>query len=439
MGWEKIKRYFQQGLWDFSLKEKRGWNRVYYKLLRIAALSVRAFHQNQCSMRASALTYYTLMSLVPVLAMAFAVAGGFGMHQYLQERLLSYFHENQAVLSNLFSYSDKLLEQTKGGILAVFSIVLLIYSVTLLISNMERALNHIWGVRKLRSWRRLFTDYSALMLIAPLFFLFASALTVWISHYLEAGVLVVARGSTVTAAALFLIRLIPYAMFWILFGFIYLFLPNTKVRVFSAFLGGFVAGTLYLIVQWGYIYFQVGVARYGSMYGSLAALPLFLVWIQLNWFLLLFGAEISFAHQTHEQREFEPAVEKMSYSFRKLLALWITQICIDRFMKKWPPISVEILMETHQIPYSIATLLLHQLALANILIEVKDSDPAAGFIPNGDVHEMRVSDVIFALENHGTSDFPQLSAGALGQLDATLKAFREKIETCEENLYLLDL
>ncbi len=440
MGWEKIKHYFQHGLWDFSLYEKKGWSLFYYKTMRITSLAIRGFIQDKCSLRASALTYYTMISFVPILAMAFAVASGFGLKEYLKTQLLENFPENQAIFLSLFSFSDRLLEQTQGEILAGVGILLLIWSVTQLLSNMESALNHIWGVRKLRSWRRLFSDYFAFMLIGPLFYLFANALAVLIAHYIQVGILDVSKGSFFTTAILYAVTLIPYAMFWVLFSFIYLFLPNTKVQTRSAFIGGIVAGTLYLILQWAYIHFQVGVTRYGAIYGSLAALPLFLVWIQMSWFLLLFGAQISFAHQTHEQREYEPAVEQMSYSFRLLLALWIVQICIERFTSRQSPLSVELLMRKYQIPYSIATLLIHQLIDANIFIEVKENnDLTQGYLPKRDINQLRISDVIDALQNTGSRELPPLTSKAFEQLEGALQSFRQKMEQSEQNRFLKDL
>jgi membrane protein len=432
---EKIKRYFLHDLWDFSLRGEKGWRRFYFKILRIGTLSVRGFIQDKCALRASGLTYYTMMSVVPVLAMAFAIARGFGLQEYLKTQILESFQEQQAVLLDLFSFSEKLLDQTSGSIVAGVGIAILIWTVTQLLSNMESALNHIWGVKKLRSWRRLFSDYLAIMLLAPLFFILSSSATVWIANYLETSILAIAHGSILGAVVLFFIRLIPYVLFWILFSFIYLFLPNTKVRLSSALIGGVVAGTLYLLLQWGYFYFQVGVARYGAIYGSLAALPLFLIWAQLNWFLLLFGAEISFAHQTHEQREYEPAVEQMSDRFRLLLALWITQIAVERFIERQSQTTIELLMRSYQIPYGIAVLLLQELADAGILIEVKD----AGYIPNRDVNELKIADVIHALEEKGHSDLPLIPSKAVEHLERALQSFRDLVDQSEQNSNLKDL
>lgn len=434
---QKIKRYFQHGLWDFSLREKKGWSLFFYKSLRIAALSLRGFFQDRCTLIASSMTYYTLMSLVPVLAMAFGIAGGFGLEDYLKDQLLVNFPEHHQILTDLFAFSDKLLERTQGGILAVVSVLLLIWSATLLLTNIENALNHIWGVKKMRSWRRLFSDYFTLMLITPLFFILANAMAVWISQYLEKGIAIVSHGSVMTAVLLSIVRLVPYGMFCVLFALLYLYLPNTKVKGSSAFIGGAIAGTLYLILQWGYIYFQVALTHYGAIYGSLAALPLFLIWVQLNWFLLLLGAEISFAHQTHVQREYAPAAEEMSYSFRLILALWITQISIDRFLHRQTPLSVELLMKKYQVPYSIAVLLLRQLTEATILAEIKGDE--VGYIPQRDVSSLRISDVIDALQNMGSHDFPLIPSKAFEQIERSLSTFRDKIEQSEQNRYLKDL
>lgn len=437
---QKIKRFFRRELWEFSLRDLEGRRHFFFKALRIGVLAVRGFVRDKCFERASSLTYYTLMSVVPVLAMTFAIARSFGYQEYLQRDLLERFQEQRDVLLQILPISNRLIQQAKSGIIAAVSFAILFWSVTQLLSNLESALNAIWGVKKLRSWRRLFSDYFALIVIAPLFFVLSSSVMVYIVKYLEEFAKLSSFEPLVAAFLWFFVHLIPYALFWILFAFIYLFMPNTRVRFFSALVGGFIAGTLYVVLQWGYIYFQIGVSRYGTIYGSFAALPLFLIWVQLSWFLLLFGAEITFAHQTHEQREYETVAERTSYQFRLAIALWIVQICVERFLKKEGPVSVDLFVRQYQIPYSIAQPLLRELTEAGLLAEGKgNKESCRVYILNHDPDQLRISDVLNILQERGGNDLTLSPSPAFDRLRQAMQSFREQILHSPDNLLLKDL
>ncbi len=271
----KIRQYLLEDLWNFPLASERGWKHFFFKSLRISVLSIRGFFQDPCMLHASSLTYYSIMATVPILALSFAIAKGFGFHDFLRDRLLLRFQDNQQVLHQLLLFIDGMIEQAKGGVIAGMGIVLLFWSVTQLLSNLERSMNHIWKVKKLRSWRRIFSDYFALMLIAPCLFFLSMSVSILFVKKAEAGIDALHLGSFLANTLHFIAELVPYCLFWFLFTFIYLFMPNKKVPISSAFLGGVIGGTIYLIVQLGYIYFQFAFNRFGAIYGSFAAVPPF--------------------------------------------------------------------------------------------------------------------------------------------------------------------
>lgn len=423
---DKIKHYFRDELWNFPLSREKGWRRFRLKWLRISYLAARGFYQDKCSLSASSLTYYTLMSIVPILAMAFAIAQGFGYHETFKAELLQRFQDQNAAFTELFKYADTFLEQARGGVIAGVGLVILFLAVTLLLINLEGILNHIWGVKKLRTWRRIISDYFALMLIGPIFFVVASSMAVFIVDHLEIGIRALPLTPWAITWLLFLVNVVPYCLFWILFTFIYLFMPNTKVHFRSACLAGLFAGCLYLVVQWGYIYFQIGASRYGAIYGSMAALPLFLIWIQLSWFLLLFGAEVSYAHQTLEEHEFEGRAERASHSFKRLLSLWIVHLVLKKGF-----LTQEILVKKYQIPTSLVKPILQQLVDCHILHETR-----GGYVPSHSALEMKISDVIEALDSKGESDFPFIESKALAPFERALSLFRKQIESSPENTRL---
>ncbi|MGB7977555.1 MAG: YihY/virulence factor BrkB family protein [Chlamydiales bacterium] len=423
---EKIQYYFRDTLWNFPLSQERGWRRVVLRWLRIVYLAGRGFYLDKCSLSASSLTYYTMMSIVPVLAMAFAVARGFGYHETLRAELLERFPDQNEALIELFSYAETVLEQAKGGVVAGFGLVILFLTVVLLLSNLESILNHVWGVKNLRSWRRIFSDYFALMLIAPIFFVLASSMAVFAVENLEIGIRILPVSGWAISWLLFLVHIIPYCLFWILFTFIYLFMPNTQVDFRSAALAGLFAGCLYLAVQWGYIYFQVGVNRYGAIYGSMAALPLFLVWVQVSWFILLFGAELNCAHQTLNEHEFEAQVGRLSHNFKRLISLWIVHLAIKK-----GEFSLDFLTSAYHIPLALSKPILQELIECELLYETKES-----YIPSAKTSEMRIADCLEALDRRGENQFPYIDSKAIGAFEKALDHFRKAIESTPANIRL---
>jgi membrane protein len=414
--WKKWLHYCTDDLWNFRLEELSGWKKCGCKWLRIAVLSVQGFFSDKSTLRASSLTFYTLMSIVPVIAMMFAIARGFGYQDYLRAELLVKFKEQQTALMEIITFAEKLLAQTHEGLIAGIGLILLFWSVASLLGSMEEAFNSIWNVHRMRSWRRLFTDYFALMMTTPFLFILSSSITLFVVNNMDEIVHKMPIGAVAISTLSFFIQIIPYALFWLLFSFLYVFMPNIKVKASSAMVGGVVAAILYVMVQWGYIYFQVGVNRYGAIYGSFAALPLFLIWLQVSWFILLFGAEVSYAHQTQVSHEFEPALKKASPGFRKMVTLWIAQLAVSRFQQRNKPITLEWIVHHCRIPASLAAPLLEELIACHILVELK----SGALVPARAADQIRISDVLTALETRGASDFPFIRSKELERFKGLL-------------------
>jgi membrane protein len=225
-------------------------------------------------LHASALTYYTIMATVPLLALFVFITRWLGAGS-LYDRLLPHLAENREIFLQFFTFANAIIEQAKRGVIAAMGSAILFLSVTQLLSNLESSLNLIWKVGTSRSWLRIFADSLIFVLVVLCFYL---------SLLFLAG------------KAKFVAELVPYFLSWFVFTFIYLFMPNQKIPFSSGLIGGIVGGTIYLFFQWTYIYFQVVFLQLGAVYGSFAAVPLFLIWVQLSWCILLFGAEVSFAH-----------------------------------------------------------------------------------------------------------------------------------------------
>jgi membrane protein len=199
-----------------------------------------------------------------------------------------------------------------------------------------------------------------------------------------------------------------------------------------------VAGTLYFLVQWGYIYFQVGLNRYGAIYGSFAALPLFLIWVQVSWFLLLFGAEVSYAHQTLDTHEFESAAETASPNVRRLVSLWILHLAVKQFREKRSAMTFTWLIRHSRIPVALAEPILAMLCEAGLLIEMREK---RSYLPGRSIDQLRISDVTLAIESRGTplSELPFFRAKELGSFEKALSVFQDLIEKSDENRFLAEI
>ncbi|MCK5557706.1 MAG: YihY/virulence factor BrkB family protein, partial [Candidatus Hydrogenedentes bacterium] len=365
----RIIRFLTVDIWRIRLRNLPRKKSFLIKQLRVVLLALRGFDEDKCQLRASALTFYSLLSIVPVLAMTFGIAKGFGLDTMLQTQLLGLlerFPGQEDVLSGVINSANNLLENTKGGVIAGIGVVLLFWTVIKVLGNVERSFNDIWGVKKARSIGRRLSDYLSMMLVCPILFVMSSSITVFAAGQIRLITERIALLGAISPLIFALLRLFPYCVIWILFSFIYIFMPNAKVNFKSGILAGIVAGTTYQVVQWVYISFQIGVVKYNAIYGSFAALPLFLVWLQLSWLIVLFGAEISFAHQNVDTYEFEPDCLRASGRFRKLLALRITHQLVKNFCageKAWTATQIS---HTLEIPIRLARQILYELTEGGI-------------------------------------------------------------------------
>lgn len=432
--------FLRTDIWRISLKTLPGKRSFLIRQLRVIILAVRGFDEDKCQLRASALTFYSLLSFVPVVAMAFGIAKGFGFEKLLEKELLEKFPSQQEVLSQVIGFAHSMLENTKGGMIAGIGLLVLFWTVIKVLSHIERSFNDVWEIKEGRRFGRKFGDYLSIMLIAPLLIILSSSITVFIQTQIELITEKIAVLGMFSAFIFPLFSLSPYVVIWLLFTFLYVFLPNTKVDFKSGVLAGIVAGTLFQVTQLLYISFQVGVAQYNAIYGSFAALPLFLVWLQISWLIVLFGAEISFAHQNVDTYEFESDCKQISADFKQLLSLQIAHLLVKTFANGELPLTASQISHSLEIPIRLVRQILYELAQSGTLAEVKTEDEQIfAYQPACDIHGFTVKFIIDALEQHGTSNLPVAQTKELHILSDTLKTFKDAMEHSPENRLLIDI
>lgn len=433
-------RFITHDIWRISLKKLPRRRSLLIRQLRVVILAMRGFDENKCLLRASALTFYSLLAIVPVVAMAFGITRGFGIEKILESQLIARFQGQEEIARRIIEFAYSLLERTKGGIVAGIGVVLIFWTVVGVLSNIENSFNDIWGIKKARSFVRRFSNYLAIMLVSPIFLIVSGSIMVAITNQLKLITEQIAILGVIGPFIFFVLKLVPYVVIWILFSFIYVFMPNTKVNLKSGILGGIIAGTIYQLMQWVYIKSQIIVVRYGAIYGSFAALPLFLIWLQLSWLIVLFGAEVSFAYQNVETYEFEPDCLRASHSFKKLVSLRITHLLVKNFSSgKKPMISTQISHEL-EAPIRLVNEILYELVESGIINEIRlDDEKTVVYQPAKDLDRLTVKYVIDALESRGSDNIPVVKTQELYKISECLKAFSREVEKSSANIPLKDI
>ena len=436
----RLINFLTKDLWRIRTKNLPLSKSLYIHPLRIIMLVWRRFNEDNCQLRASALTFYSLLSVVPVVAMAFGIAKGFGFEKLLQRLLLERLQGQEEVLKQIIAFSNSLLENTKGGLIAGIGVAVLFWTVIGVLGNIEASFNDIWGVKKPRTLMRKLSDYLAIMLICPVLLIVSSSVTIFIKAEVNVIVEKIALLGAVSPFIFLALKLLPFVVIWAVFTFIYIFMPNTKVEFKAGLLAGIVAGTIYQLTQWAYITFQLGVSSYGAVYGSFAALPFFLVWLQTSWLIVLVGAEIAFAYQNAETYEFETDCLEINYNFKRLLVLRIVNLAAKGFCQGEPPLTAAQFSHRLDIPIRLVRQILFELVAARVLNEaIVEAGKDRAFQPARCVEHLTIKDVSDMLENKGTTNIPVSETEELKKLRDALGTFSEIIKNSPANILLKDI
>jgi membrane protein len=286
-----IKKFFKQTIW--KKEENKSVQKYFYKCLRILILSGKSFIDDNIFYKASTLTFYTLLSLIPFLAICFGIAQAFGIDEILTEQVKVQFKYQPEVAEKLIEFSNTTLKTTRGGIVASFGVLGLLWTVLQMIGNVEYFFNEIWRVNKARTYWQQIKRYFPLIIFLPILVAILSSISVLVSQSAEAFLKIFPFLNFLSPLVLNLLKLFSYAVSWLSLSFIYVYLPNTKVLWRTGLSAGSFTLILFSFWQWIYITFQLHASSYGAIYGSFAAVPLFLIWLNYSWLIILFGAELS--------------------------------------------------------------------------------------------------------------------------------------------------
>ncbi|MCD4833037.1 MAG: YihY/virulence factor BrkB family protein [Bacteroidales bacterium] len=437
---QKVLDFIKKDVWRISLKNMPKYKVILIKYLRIILLAFRGYDEDKVSLRSSALTFYSMLSVVPVAAMAFGISKMVGIDKHLTSYLNDQLTGQQEVLEWIIKFANSFLENTKGGLIAGIGAVILFWSVMKVFANIESSFNAIWQIRKGRNWFRKFSDYISMLIIAPILLVASSSATVFITTMLKQLASDVVIVGMISPLIFFFVKLIPYVLIWLLFTMVFMVMPNTKVNFKSAFVAGIISGTVFVFIQWVYIHFQVGVSKYNAIYGSFAALPLFLIWLQMSWLIVLFGAEVSFAVQNVEKYEFEPDTHNLSSFSWKVLTLMVAHLLIKNFGNGEKAMTAGEISKKLEIPIRSVRDILYNLIDSNILSEINtEHDKEKAYQPAQDINNLTVSYVLNAIDHCGADKILAIASTEKDQIIKMLNDFDIAIQNAKGTMLLKDI
>ena len=436
---DQIKR-LNDAIWHTPHSEISKGKIFLFKQLRIIVLAARGFLNDKVQLRASALTFYSLLSVIPVAAIAFAIAKGFGLDKNLVQIIADKFQAHQEVLNWLVKNARNALDETRGGYIAGVGMVILFWSVMSLLSNIESSFNHIWQIRSSRPWYRKFTDYLTIMLIAPVFIILSSSITVFVSTELADYMTKAPILDLFKPVISFLVKLAPYFLSWITLTILFIIMPNAKVKFIPALISGIVTGTIIQVLQLVYIDLQFGITKLSAIYGSFAAVPLFIILLQSTWIVVLLGAELSFANQNISHYEFESEALNISNYQKRALVLMIMHMIISNFSAGEKPISAEHIAITLKIPVRLARDILQDLNSVNLISEIHENEQKERlYQPALDINRLTVSYVFSRLDKKGIRQIMVNKNKDYAKVISMLEKFDKLITKSDSNILIKDL
>ena len=431
-------RFIKDDLWLLHEQNLPTFKAAAIKALKVVLLAAQGFTRDLCPLRASALTLYSVLSIVPVIAMLFGIAKGFGFEKMLTERLIEQAPQQDALVLKLIGFAQNLLDSTKGGVVAGIGIVVLFWTVISLISNIEESFNHIWKVQLGRSISRKYSDYLSLMLLAPIILTASSSISVLLNTKITWLIGVIGLSEFGTWLVIKGLGLLPLALMIGLFTFTFLFMPNHKIHFRAGLTAGIVTGIFYDLVQWIYISLQIGASSYNAIYGSFAAIPLFVVWLQTGWMVVLFGCEIAFFLQYYEDYRNNNRFSNISFSLQKIIALQVAHLIVKNFCNQYEPLTADRIAAQLVIPVAIIRPILTKLTASHIIVEFKiRDDEDEVYQPAVDPDLLTTAFVVNALEQCGQNHLPELDQER-HFIDA-VNDFRKLMERSERNCLLKEI
>lgn len=433
---EAIRLWIDANIWDVDVRELPFTRRVMVKGVRIATAVGRDIAAGQLNLRAMSLVYTTLLSLVPLLAISFSVLKGFGVHNQIEPMLLNVLAPLGDRAEEITARTIEFVENIRVGVLGSVGLALLFYTVVSLMQKIERAFNYTWHVTRDRTFARRFSEYLTVILVGPVLIFTAMGIT-----GLATGSSIfeqLTQAAPVANAVQMATRLIPFVLFVAAFTFLYVFIPNTKVQLRSAFVGGLVAGLAWNLMGWAFTAFVVGSAKYAAIYSAFATLVMFMIWLYLSWLVLLIGAAIAFYHQNPQSTLTARGVLTLSAHAKERMGLLVAYLIAHNFYSRGPVWSTAGLADRLRAPVDAIDDVLDALAARGLV--ARTDEGSGGWLPARPPDETPLSDVFDAVRAAGTGSSRVIARlPRVDRVEDIVGTFDESVHGALDALTLKDL
>jgi membrane protein len=402
---QRIRKFIQYDLWrqshiDIHAPKKR----LLYRLLQILILVGRGFKHQVLVVRANSLTFSLIFAFIPMMALIYAVARGFGFEEMVSELLTGSFLAEANIAPVLLEWVERYLETARDGLFVGIGLIVLIWAVYAFFNMLENSFNSIWNVKKKRSFGRRMTNYVMTLLLVPILVVVTSGISIFLnSTEVLSSVL-----QSVEPLRKFMLRFIPFVATSAVFTWIFMAIPSPKVKFSSAIIPGVLMGFLYQVVQALSMYLVVLFTRMSIVYGAFSAIPLVLIWLNITCWLLLIGAVLAFAIQNNELFAYERDIVTMSRRYKDYVMLYLLSVIIKRFENGESPEKMRDMAKNNQLPIRLVGQLMARLEDANIVHRVYiDQDEESAFVPAMDTKKITVELVVGRISSQGTEEFLQ--------------------------------
>jgi len=389
----KLKTFFQVGLWQELTERTNLFSRFLINSLRVSFIVVRELAKGELNLRAMSLVFTTLLSLVPLIAVAFSVLKAFGVHNQIEPFLLSVLEplgpKGAEITGNIIGF----VQNVKVGVLGSVGVAMLFYTIIALIQKIENAFNFVWRITRARSLARRFTDYLSVVMIGPMLVVTAMGVAASImNHNVVQSIQAIEPFGTLL---LLIGKLVPYLMITLAFTFLYMFIPNTRVHVKPAVIGAVVAGFLWVSAGKIFASFVASSSNYTAIYSSFAILFFFMIWLYLGWLILLTGSQVAFYLQHPKLVRRGGINYSLSPRLREQEGLWVMTLIAKQFYQHKPALSFQQIENEVDITSDLVQELVVTLESGGLIVEVAGKEPC--YVPSTDSSEIKVKQVLDCL------------------------------------------
>jgi len=385
-------------IWSVNERGLSWYERLGLRVLKRFVITWECITKNNILNYASALTYSSMLAAVPVLAIIFAIARGFGFDTVIETRLRNSLAGNPDIADTILYFVESYLQHTKGGVFIGIGLIFLLYTLLSLTRNIEEAFNTIWFVKRSRSVYRQILDYFSIFLLIPFVVVIISGLGVFLQTFKA----FLPDTQLMSKTMSFALHVSPVVFATLAFMALFTLMPNTRVKWQHTIWPSIMAGLAFMIVEWVYVHYQIKLSAYNAIYGSFAAIPLFMLWMQISWCICLFGAQLCYANQSLHTYAFERISDELSRRYRDTLILLLMSRICKHFASGMKPFTAHRLAADTHLPDSLVDLLLGELTDMNLLVEVRNEPgDEPHYLPAIDIHRITVGMVTRRIDSHG--------------------------------------